>query len=226
MTFTEWSGRWKGERKNVQVEIILDLWQAPLPRQWERAVWEGRLGYRKRSDQRGEQKIERLLFDNRSGGLRLSFKGRETQQDQECRIEAIYHNMPLANQQPGQVLADAFGVLTMPDIQRPLLIEVKVDAQNPWFALVENLQQVRLARACAQKIKDWVHERTGRQVERGIWGLVLAPSNYFRKHAKSLADAKELLNELKRRTQARIAFGISDFLVDGRIEIIESNWQS
>ena len=107
--FKDWSAEWKDERKKIDADQILKLWQKPMPRDWEREIWEGKLGYRKRSDNKGEQCTEKELFNGGSNGFELVFSGQQTNAD--YRIKAIYHNMPLANQREGQVIADAFGVL-------------------------------------------------------------------------------------------------------------------
>src|SRR6266487_3674211 len=184
LTFTVWSKKWKEERKNVHTETILKLWQQPLPRHWERQIWEGKLGYRKRSDNKGEQRIERQLFELGSRGVNLEFPDG----GKPARVEAVYHNMPLVNQRHGQVIADAFGVLEMDRVCRPLFIEVKTTDNDPWYALVENLQQVRLARACAQRIQHFVHQKTKHRTQFGVWGLVLAPNSYYQKHSRNLSE--------------------------------------
>ena len=193
-----------------------------MPRRWEREVWEGELGYRKRSADKGEQCTEKELFIRGTKGFELFFS--RPQPNAVCRVEAIYHNMPLANQRKGQVLADAFGVLGIAKSVRPIFIEVKATANNPWFALVENLQQIRLARACAKRIQAFVNNRTNHLVEKGVWGLILAPKDYYKKHADNLALCQPLLAALKQKTYARVAFGTSDLLKDGKIEIVASNW--
>jgi len=220
--FKDWSAEWKDERKKIDADHILKLWQKPMPRDWERKIWEGKLGYRKRSDNKGEQYIENELFNGGSNGFELVFSCQET--NANYRVKPIYHNMPLANRRKGQVIADAFGVLETGKIVRPLFIEVKVTANDPWFALVENLQQIRLARACAQKIQAFVHENTEYRVERGVWGLILAPARYYEKHSSNLAKCKPLLDALKQNTRARVAFGTSDSLASGQIKIITQNW--
>ena len=220
--FNDWSAKWKVERKIIHAGKILKLWQQPVPRHWEREIWEGRLGYRKRSDYNGEQCTEKELFNGGFNGFKLMFSDRETIAN--YRVEAIYHNMPLANQRKGQVIADAFGILETGKSVRPLLIEVKIAANNPWFALVENLQQIRLARACAHKIQDFVHKNSKHRVERGVWGLILAPASYYEKHFGNLAKCKPLLDALKQNTRARVAFGISDSLAGGQIKIMTHNW--
>jgi len=222
-TFDDWSTEWKQVgRKNIDANKLLELWKQRMPHGWEREIWEGRRGFRKRSDNKGEQCIERELFNGGAEGFKLAFSRQQT--DANYRVEAIYHNMPLANQRKGQVIADAFGVLETGKSVRPLFIEVKVAANDPWFALVENLQQIRLARACAQQIQDFVHENTKYRVEKGVWGLILAPESYYEKHSSTLAKCKPLLDVLKRRTRARVAFGLSDSLASGKITIIDTNW--
>ncbi len=220
--FKDWSAEWKDERKKISADQILKLWQKPMPRAWEREIWEGKLGYRKRSDNKGEQCTEKELFEGGLNGFELVFSGQQTNAD--YRVKAIYQNMPLANQRTGQVIADAFGVLETAKGLRPLFIEVKVAANNPWFALVENLQQIRLARACAQKIQSFVHKNTEYRVERGVWGLILAPESYYEKYVGNLAKCKSLLHVLKQDTRARVAFGSSDSLASGQIKIITQNW--
>ena len=80
-----------------------------MPRGWKREIWYGKLGYRKRSDSKGEQCIEKQLFNGGAEGCKLVFSNQHTNLD--YRVRAIYHNMPLANQRNGQVIVDAFGVL-------------------------------------------------------------------------------------------------------------------
>jgi hypothetical protein len=219
--FNKWSAEWKDGRKAIDAARILRLWQQPMPRGWEREIWNGKLGYRKRSDNRGEQRIENILFD-KSKVFRITFAGRETVVD--YRVDAIYHNMPLANMRRGQVIADAFGVLKIGKRVRPLFIEVKVAANDPWFAFVENLQQIRLARSCAQKIQDFVHRKTEDRVDRGVWGLILASDSYYKKHDSRMDECKVLLGVLRRSTRARVAFGMSDSLANGQIKITANNW--
>jgi hypothetical protein len=121
-------------------------------------------------------------------------------------------------------IADVCGVLMTEKRVRPLFIEVKVAANNPWFALIENLQQIRLARACAHKIQAFVHQNSKHRVERGVWGLILAPERYYAKHRKNLAQCELLLGAMKQNSRARVAFGISDFLAEGQIKIVAQNW--
>jgi hypothetical protein len=220
--FSKWSAEWKAGRERTDAWAILELWHQPVPRAWERAVWTGKLGYRKRSSDKGEQRTEKELFNRVREHFALIFSDQEP--PAEYRLKTIYHNMPLANQRKGQVIADAFAVLVTGASSRPLFIEVKVTANDPWFALVENLQQIRLARACARKIQNFVLESSHHLVERGVWGLILAPENYYARHSANLRKCKHLLDTLRLSSRARIALGISDSLAKGEIRIVAHNW--
>jgi hypothetical protein len=220
--FSKWSAEWKAGRERTDAWAILELWHQPVPRAWERAVWTGKLGYRKRSSDKGEQRTEKELFNRVREDFALIFSDQEPSAG--YRVKTIYHNMPLANQRKGQVIADAFAVLVTDGNSRPLFIEVKVTANDPWFALVENLQQIRLARACARKIENFVLESSKHRVERGVWGLILAPEDYYARHSVRLSKCTLLLDALKKSTRARVAFGASDSLVKGEIRIVAHNW--
>ncbi len=220
--FNQWSLEWKAERRKSDLRQIVRLWQQPIPNGWEREVWNGKLGYRKRSNNRGEQIIESQLLSDKFEHFQLMFSGREP--NAKYRIRAIYHNMPLANQRSGQVIADAFGILETDKSARPLFIEVKATADDPWFALIENLQQIRLARACARNIKSFAQLNSKVRVEPGVWGLIIAPQKYYAKYFRSLEKSRSLLTSLRQSTRARVAFGVSEFLADGKISVIAHNW--
>ena len=218
---TEWSESWKKTFADVgDIEGVLKLWKAPMPRHWERE-WTGDLGYRKKGNDQGEKRIERQLFEANNREVTVQYKASKSP------IKLIYHNMPLVNQSRGQVIADAFGVVQIGEIYHPLLFEIKVNNEHPWYALVENLRQLRLARACARRIQQFVKEKTGQQTARGVWGMVPAPKSYFDKSSKrrnSLEASRQLLKILKENTRARISFGVWNEDQPTQIEIIESNW--
>lgn len=219
--FTKWSDQWKAERSKCDPHHIVKLWQDAMPQRWKRDIWEGELGYRKRSDNKGEQRIEKELFAAK-GGFVLNAS---SEVPKPFRCVAIYHNMPLANQRRGQVIADAFGILEIGKVKRPLLIEVKVTDHNLWYSLVECLQQVRLARACAKNITAFTKKMTAsHELASGIWGMVLAPASYYEKHEKRMKDCENLLCILKEQTCARIAFAVWPSKADDHIEIRHSNW--
>ncbi len=195
--------------------------------QARREGWSHVLGYRKNSKDgldRGEQQIERLLFERspieivREEGTPLS-------------LMVTDQNFPLARQSRGQVLCDALGFISHGGICHPVAIEVKITDADPWFAVVENLIQIRLARFNLNNIEQHVIKRSlptkNLQKTRGAWGLVLAPSKYFNRDSTLLKATLKLIQELKKRTRARIILATTDDLKEGRIKWIEgSYWPS
>src|SRR6266404_6871286 len=58
----------------------------------------------------------------------------------------------------------------------------------------------------------------------GYGVLILAPESYYQKYGSTLATCELLLESLKQRTRARVAFGTSDFLAEDQIKIVAQNW--
>jgi hypothetical protein len=173
---------------------------------------------------RGEQKIERLLF-TRSSITIVREKGTA------LSLKVTDHNFPLAKQSKGQVLCDAFGFIEHDRRYHPVAIEVKTTNANPWFAVVENLIQICLARFNLNNIEQHAiqHSVANKKFDkvRGTWGLVLAPSKYFNLNRQNLGATLKLIQELKRRTQARIILVATDDLKEGRLKWIEGScWPS
>lgn len=146
--FEEWSTAFKKARDaNGDVKKVINAFGKRIPGNWKYRKWKGEVGYRKSGRVVSEKQIEHDLLGaaGTSRMLRLVERGRN---HREYPIIAIYHALPLANPGPGQVIADALGVVMDSNGHlHPLLIEVKVTDSNPWFALVECLQQVKMARA-------------------------------------------------------------------------------
>lgn len=211
------------------INQVLAYYSHAIPEsvQAQRKGWSHDLGYRKHSKDgldRGEQRIERLLFGRspieivRKIGSPLSL----TVTDQ---------NFPLARQSRGQVICDALGFIKHGGKCHPVAIEVKSTDAGPWFAVVENLIQIRLARTNLNNIEQHVIKRSlannNLQRARGAWGLVLAPSKYFSRNRVQLEAALELIQELKSTARARIIVAATDELNDGRLKWIEgSYWPS
>jgi hypothetical protein len=217
----EWSKSWEKALRNVgDIEEVIKLWRTPMPRGWLRE-WGGDLGYRKKGNDQGEKRIERQLFEANKSGLVLKYE------EAKLPINLIYHNMPFVNQRGGQVLADALGIVQIERSLHPLIFEVKVSNEHPWYALVENLRQLRLARACARQIQGFLRDKAEQYTMRGVRGMVLAPRSYFAKSHKgknTLEASRKLLTKLKKETRARIAFGVWNEEQPTQIEIIASNW--
>jgi hypothetical protein len=192
--------------------------------QAQRGGWSHVLGYRKNSKNgldRGEQKIERLLFE-RSPIEIVREKGRP------LSLMMTDQNFPLARQSRGQVLCDALGFINHGGIYHPVATEVKTTDADPWFAVVENLIQIRLARFNPNNIERHAIKRSladnNLQSARGAWELVLAPKKYFDQNSTRLEAALKLIQELKTRTRARIILAATDDLKEGRLKWIEGSY--
>jgi hypothetical protein len=189
----------------------------------ERTGWFHALGYRKKSKDgldRGEQEIERLLF-------KRSHVEIVRERRRPLSLIVTDHNFPLARQSKGQVLCDALGFIDHRSAYHPVAIEVKTTNGDPWFAVVENLIQIRLARS-NHNIEQYAikHCLANRNIQkaRGAWGLVLAPSKYFSQNRPHLETALKLIQELKSKTQARIILASTDDLKEGRSRWIEGSY--
>lgn len=220
MSFEEWSRKWKAARKAIgAVESVMDLWSMTnVPTGWERQTWRMGMGYRKRSKNgtdRGEQNIERMFLGAKNQiNLHRLKQGRSS-----CPILALYHNMPMANQRRGQVIADAFAVLEFKGRFQPLAVEIKWDANDCWFALVENLQQIKMLRRNVRYLNSFINIPDSK----GVWGMVLAPSKYYEINKDSLHACQPLLDRLKEK-RARVLFACSDELHAHSITSVAGNW--
>lgn len=218
--FATWSAEWKKLRETQDVEKAIEMWRAKKASDWERTDWTGEIeSYRhKIKSDRGEKKIERLLFERKEGfEIRVG-------EHVIGAFKATYHQKPLANQKSGQVIADASGVLKLRKGKKvhPLMVEVKDTANDCWYALIECLQQVQMARA----YPDFKKTCPGTDGE-GVWGMVLAPEDYFTtKRSDSLMSLCNALLKRLKQSHARIAFASSDKLKDGIIELLPEhhNW--
>lgn len=224
-SFKSWSDEWKAARSDVgNIDCVLQLWKKQPPGKWKRKGWTGQLGFRKNhrhnGEDRGEQKIERI-FLGCGEPKQLSWYCDKT----EDAVISLYHNLALTRIKHGQVVADAFAIVTVNRKVHPLLVEIKTRDKNCWFALVQNLQQVRLARACEESLRSRF-ESVVKVKFKGAWGMVLAPKSYFEKpgNRSALQKSKSLLDRLKNK-EARVAFGFTDEIDDQKkIRILYSNW--
>ncbi len=218
LSFEAWSVRWKSARKACDVDDIIRLWRIMPTDMWKRdpEKWLKELGYRKKSLKlRGEQEIEKKLLGTlgKEKSHRLNLGGKV------FTLTVRRHNDALTGRKTGQVIVDATATVTVGSRRHPLAIEIKKTADNPWSALVQNLQQIRLLRADEKSTK----ERYG--ASSGAWGMVLAPRSYYDDHLKELGKACELLDRLKKSSEARVCLAAEDKLDQGIIEVIAHNWR-
>ena len=215
--YDQWSADFKKLREcesptQNEINRVIDYYKRyPPPPEGLRKQWLHDLGFRKNimaGIDRGEQEIERLLLGSR-GDIRTI---RVEKEDQSAELIISEHNFPFAGTRKGQVISDALGYHRSRNDFRPVAIEVKVSDGTPWFAVVENLIQVRLARSNVKNIEEHgrlkVLKTSPPRRVRGSWGLVVAPRSYY--DDPTMEITHRLINQLKERTRARIMLATID----------------
>ncbi len=217
-TFAKWSEEFKelkseskSPEKNDISRVIQFYKNNPPPTDSLRNDWKHDRGFRKNvvdGKYRGEQIIESLLLGEKGKEKTIHIQNK----NRTFEVRVTDHNFPFAADKEGQVICDAFGYYKKGAVYHPVAIEVKVTDGTPWFAVVENLIQIRMARRNLEKI-----ERHGRTIlgnalpadkVRGTWGLIVAPKEYYEK--PSYKRACELIDQLKEDTQVRILLAAID----------------
>jgi len=206
--FAAWSSEFKQARSLVgDLDAVRQVWKKPIPDQWIREnKWKREPGFvpaKKRDCRPGEGIVEEQLFNARL----LSISHGRGASKRIYPFVPIYHQMAMTCHSSGQVITDLVGTAVIGAKLKTLMVEVKVDksAGDAWYAIVENLQQIKLGRGCDGVISgffsDW-------KLPAGdaAWGLVLAPAEYWARQTKScLGECRRLLKMLKTEMHARIA---------------------
>lgn len=199
--FSEWSAAWKKLRvfssENL-IDGVLSMWKVPPPIKGLRVTWEMLEGFRKKTSEAGEKKVERLLLGDQEKKSIIVRKGRES-----IELVTIYQNFATAQVKRGQVIADCFGLIRVKQVEHPIAIEVKVGANDPWYAAVENLQQIKLMRSNVKNIGNSFAEKGASA--KGAWGMIVAPKDYYKK--ATYRQSCMLLDRINtKKTEARIMF--------------------
>jgi hypothetical protein len=196
--FAKWRSRWfdqaKYQGRNVpdvdaRINALLDLWRLPVPGNWQRTIDSQLLGQRYRRGDVGaphkrEHRIEHEMLADPISDVRCMGA---------VVVDGI-NAMPLVRDETGgrnaNVEADVLLLLRDGRSRRLAVIEVKYDADNPWYAAVENLLQVKLLSANREQ-RRLFHTRwcvTLLDEDLPVVGLVVAPLEYYRSRGqKSLA---------------------------------------
>ena len=154
-------------------------------------------GKQRRRNTRGEGKIEeQLLSAHDSTKKSILLKNGKVIK----RIHFISNAVGLGSRKKGNVITDLFGI---DEIGSPIAGEVKVNHQNPWYAVVECVEQVALMRADRKNLLECLYNKIPREIRGvGAWGLVIAPYKYWQK--PEFASANKLIERLRRKTKIRI----------------------
>ena len=159
------------------------------------------LGQRKNSkvghELAGEKGLELQLLGDR-GKIKIHYieNGKES-----LRLQVCFHNMGLGTARgPSQKIIDCFGVIDVGHKTYATAIEVKVDNENPWYAVIENLIQVQMLNSNLANLQKYFGDppiSLGTFEE--AWGIVLAPDRYFsaENKGKALQRTRNLIEYLR-----------------------------
>ena len=154
-------------------------------------------GTQRRLSLRGEGKIESKLLSN-SKNKKECFVIKDGKKIKS--VEFLDNAVGLGARRKGNVIADLFG---LDNVDSPVSGEVKISDRNPWYAVVETIEQVVLLRSDRKfLLKNIRNKRGGNIKATGAWGLVIAPEKYWKK--KEFAEAKILIEYLRKKTKIRI----------------------
>ena len=166
---------------DARIQALIDLWRVPVPGNWQRTIDPQLLGpsYRRgdiNAPHSGEHRIEQEMLADPIEELTCM----------GAMVVDGINAMPLVRDATGgrnaNVEADVLLLLSDVGGYRLALLEVKDGANNPWYATVENLLQMKLLSANREQ-RRLFHER-GRVArldeDLPVVGLVVAPSAYYR----------------------------------------------
>lgn len=172
-----------------RIARLLELWKTQIGNAWWRAGDRRLLGCRYRrgdanSPRAGEHRIEAEVLCDPLAGLRY-FAG---------EIVDGVNAVPLARDTRGgrsnNVEADLF-LLVAPPVGDPhvVIAEVKAESNHAWYAVVENLLQLRLAHENPEVATVFDRRRealalTHEMNPRALRGLVLAPQPFYASRSK------------------------------------------
>jgi hypothetical protein len=216
--FETWSNGWRDLRKFTPertIEEVLEMWRKPTPKECINPL-DYVEGERKNFQRpRGEQHIERWLLRNQPVQLETN-----DSTPRHFPLFTYFQNAGLANKKRGNRIVDCLGLLKSQRKQHPLAVEVKVGANTPWYAVIENLQQIRMLQFNVANVEKRFREvfatrgwGSTKADFRGGWGLVLAASESYFSKAKvgEMEKLNALLTALQEQgTHARIILGVQD----------------
>lgn len=209
-TLESWNKLWTAAKAaRGDCEIVLKAWKEPPPVMMiARSKWDIPAGFRKNTERvKGEQQLEQQILGKEGEWKEhsIDFPGAPG-----TKFAGAFNNFALMTQRSGQKIADGLGFICSPTCLHPVCIEVKTTANSLWSAVVQNLQQVRAARANRKNIenfvnnlKESVHYAPHRN-SRGTWGMVVAPSKYYEKYRGQMPSVLDLLEQMKKKTTARV----------------------
>lgn len=214
-TFHKWANRWMEHARcsvaemDTRIELIVGLWREQIPDagEWKRKPVARLLdpqqrycrGNRGKAGIRtGEHAIEYSLLDPDPSYAHTFCLG--------ARLVDGVNAVPLVKdaggRRRGNVEADMLLLVEGEQGHRLLLVEVKAKSNNAWFAVVENLRQMKLF-AESEETKRLFQKRCPKldlPDSLPVTGVVLAPEGFFSAagaKADSLAPTRRLLGRMQ-----------------------------
>ena len=223
-SFADWANRWMVLARyegpvvpdvSHRIEQLVSLWREEIPGQWQRGVDSQLLGPRYRrgdldAPHPGEHTIEHEIlyqyFD------RVSCYGNKL-------VDGV-NALPLASDAGGgrraNVEADMFLLAEHEGAYRLFLCEVKASADDPWFAAVESLRQLKLLVSSSEPRGVFARRNPSLCLPSDIpvTALVLSPPSFYSSPGKKADAVKPALKLLARFT--------SEFGVNVRLAVWDS----
>lgn len=230
MTFIEWYQRWteiaryEGDTVpefNDRIEKVVALWREPVPAGGVRPSEDlplRLLGTRRytRSDidapHAGEHDIEHQILSEKMPAPSL--------ENGAIFLDGV-NGFPLAIDSAGgrecNVEADILLLVQYPDrVKKIVAGEVKTGANNPWYAAIENLRQLKLLYAAGHPGLVFEQRKSLAPLESvGLSGMVIAPNDYYQhrgQKANSIAPTKSLLERFCRELGIHVELIVWDDL--------------
>jgi hypothetical protein len=230
--YREWSARWAKERRYrgarisdedlpLRIKSIISLWSGDMPSHWEREDW---TFLQKEKFRRGdeespqlEHKLEKELF--------ILAKWKVRGGTPPMYLYPKLNELSFGSLRLGQRKIDVLAILDIGGRSTPLAIEVKSESTNNcWFAVVENLQQLRLLHSYPQSrlaLSPWLKPFEPLPLSQS-WGMVLAPPTFFDAKGQkqnSFRQAKELIRTLRKELGIIILLAAFNKNVRGEIDL-------
>jgi hypothetical protein len=235
VTYRQWSHRWAKEREysgrllsakevSAKIERVKTLWDVSIPCEWERENWTFLTteGFRRKPGliPQPEHELEKAIFARD----KWTIKSEQGMSFVSPRLNEI----SFAKHKQGQRKIDVLAVLKTGDCQIPLAIEVKKTTNNCWFAVVENLQQLKLLRAYPQKrLQNHPFLAAFKNLHLpASTGMVLAPMDFFYHQGQkynSFCHAQELIHELRTHCGITVLLGAFSEGEQGQIKVLGSS---
>jgi hypothetical protein len=193
----------------ARIEALLVLWQTPIAGMW-RGVDSQLLGRRYRRSgydhASKEYLIEKELLADPLRELKF-FAG--------AVIDGV-NAVPLVQHRSG-IEADLFLLVEEVDARPAVyVIEVKDDANNPWYALLENLLQLRCTLESVEARRLFHHRRTLAflpPLDLPHRGMVLAPQAFYSADGQkgaAVTAAKQLIEKLSKVCGVHVTLAVWD----------------